>query len=682
MKRLIKILFLIMAPLWAMSQTGLVSGNLNITSIPTNNGNGTFTVIGNFSDPKGQYFAADVTAEHIMWKGNNYFPIEVASANGSELTLTVKDTFSIGFIPTGNAQIGQETGRLKLPGVSTTGDSNPALATPADHSALFNFILQRIDAGIAGVYEGQFVSDTADVTAPVNGDVLIVGDTLLLNNGDRWITYAPGGGSADVFQDTIIQNGHGFFVGTMVGQTAGNGPYFAATSAVPDSFPVAFISQIVDENRFVIQNEGWLDWTHGRALGSDWFLQDDGSFATSPDSNYNIFGFRTFATSRAYFDVPELILSDSASVGSSGGGGSGSTLTGFTYDGNALQIQSSSGNFTVTVNTGTLETSGPITIDGTTYATGTSLQTVLEALATAVNSAGGGSGATVVASNGLFDADGTSDVDVEIGGPLEHNSTITTGSFDFILDGTNNRISQGVAGIRITPNKSNEATREQGAFLRKNTLPGSDAYVTYSPYGLPYNSPLTFDTDYKLRFLSDGTMNWTSTRQVNNGINVSSSLVGSEYVETINLGSDLLQDTRIDQEGFGFLIDNTSGLTASDYQSRFNLDIESGTPFMEYFTSFPAVAAGNETSASFKVQYNEINLSVLDNPNSKVGKVNIQPTQVTIDYEANQILIDDNGIKLTGVTQYASDAAADADSNLPAGGIYKVTGDRSLRIKP
>lgn len=201
MRRLIFSLSLFLLLIQSLvAQTGLVSGNLNITSFPTNNGNGTFTVVGTFSDPKGQYFAADVTAGHMLWKGNNYFPIQVASANGSELTLTVKDTFSIGFIATGNAQIGQETGKLKLPGVSTTGDSNPALATPPDHSALFNFILQRIDAGISGVYEGEFVSDTADVTTPVNGDVFIVGDTLLFNNGDQWITYAPGGSGGNAIE--------------------------------------------------------------------------------------------------------------------------------------------------------------------------------------------------------------------------------------------------------------------------------------------------------------------------------------------------------------------------------------------------------------------------------------------------------------------------------------------------
>ncbi|NRB53754.1 MAG: hypothetical protein HRU41_39245, partial [Saprospiraceae bacterium] len=47
-----------------------------------------------------------------------------------------------------------------------------------------------------------------------------------------------------------------------------------------------------------------------------------------------------------------------------------------------------------------------------------------------------------------------------------------------------------------------------------------------------------------------------------------------------------------------------------------------------------------------------------------------------------QFIINDNGFQLAGVPNYADDVAADSDSNLPSGGIYTVTGDRSLRIKP
>lgn len=681
MKGLLQSFLFLALPLLTYAQQGLVSGNLNITSIPTNNGNGTFTVVGTFSDPKGQFFASDVTDAHIMWKGNNYFPIEsVDDVSGSTLTFTVQDTFSIGFIPTGNAQIGQETQRLKLPGVSPTGDSNSSLATPPDHASLFNFILQRIDNSFASVYEGSSAADTSTISNPVEGDVLIAGDQLVFHNGDRWIIYQPtgSGGTGGGLQDTITQNGHGFFVGTMVGQTIGNGPYFPANSAVADSFPVAFVSDVVDANRFVVQNEGFLTWTHGRALGQDWFLQDDGSFGTSPDAQYNIFGFRTFTTNRAYFDVPELILMDS--IGSGGSGGSGTTITGFTYNGNVLEIQTDQGNFSQTINTGTLQTSGPITIDGTTYNTGTDVQTILEALATAVNNAGGGGGATVIASNGNFDADGTSNVDVELGGPLEHNTTITTGSFSFDLDGNNNLYSQSTSGLRIVPSKTAESSRVQGSFLRKNTAAGSNAYVTYSPYGLPYTSPLTFDTNYKLRYLSDGTMTWARTPVDNNGIGVSSTFTGGEWVETVNLGGDLSQNTIIDPSGFSFQIRDVPA--SNNYQYNFEINQSANQPFMAWSASSPAVVIGSQTTVDARFEYDEVLLQISDVPNSKVGLLQITPTQVRLDFESKQFIINDNGFQLTGTPNYANDAAADSDSNLPSGGIYTITGDRSLRIKP
>lgn len=226
MRNLIYTLLLVGLSPILMAQSGLVSGNLNVSALPTNNGNGTFTVTGIFSDPKGQYFASDVTDAHVFWKGNNYFPIEsVDNVSGSTITITVQDTFSIGFIPTGNGQIGEETRRLKLPGVSPTGDSNAALATPPDHSSIFNFILQRIDNGLASVYEGNTVGDSTTVTSPVEGDVFIAGDTLLFHDGDNWIIYAPGGDSGGGLQqyeatgvNGAVDNG-AFVTTTLTGAT-------------------------------------------------------------------------------------------------------------------------------------------------------------------------------------------------------------------------------------------------------------------------------------------------------------------------------------------------------------------------------------------------------------------------------------------------------------------------------
>lgn len=187
------ILFLISLSLFSFllqAQVGLVSGELNVTTFPTNNGDGTFTLMGNFADPKGLYFAADVAIDMSLWKGNNYFRITAASANGSTLDLTVEDTYNIGFLGTGIYSIGQETNNLRLPGVSTTGDSNPALSTPPDYAAKFNFILTLIDQGIPGVDSGASVADTSTIVNPTDGDVLVSPDTLSFFDGNQWISIA------------------------------------------------------------------------------------------------------------------------------------------------------------------------------------------------------------------------------------------------------------------------------------------------------------------------------------------------------------------------------------------------------------------------------------------------------------------------------------------------------------
>lgn len=144
---------LIFIPVLSWAQAGLVSGEIVVSSIPANTGGGVFEVSGTFSDSKGLYFASDIvatldTASLALWKGNSYYEVLTAVANGTLITLTVDDTYSTGFLPTGIYSIGQETARLKLPGVGTTGDSNPSLTTPPDYAAKLNYILRLIDQGV------------------------------------------------------------------------------------------------------------------------------------------------------------------------------------------------------------------------------------------------------------------------------------------------------------------------------------------------------------------------------------------------------------------------------------------------------------------------------------------------------------------------------------------------------
>lgn len=125
----------------------------------------------------------------------------------------------------------------------------------------------------------------------------------------------------DVCGDTITQVAHGFSVGDLLGQTAGNGSYFLANTATAENFPVTAVIDSIDANTFVGCNEKvFVTFEHGLPLGRDYFLQDDGSLDTIPDSTYNVFAFRTLKINKAYFDIPELVVS---LEGGGAGGGSG-----------------------------------------------------------------------------------------------------------------------------------------------------------------------------------------------------------------------------------------------------------------------------------------------------------------------------------------------------------------------
>jgi hypothetical protein len=128
---------------------GLVAGNLNITNFPAALGGGKFQVSGTFSDPTGRWFAADVDTGMIMWKGNDLFKIDsILVRSGSSLTFRVQDTYSVGFIATGNAQVLELSPNLRIPGVAPSGDSNSALTPAPDHASLMNYILKQIDANV------------------------------------------------------------------------------------------------------------------------------------------------------------------------------------------------------------------------------------------------------------------------------------------------------------------------------------------------------------------------------------------------------------------------------------------------------------------------------------------------------------------------------------------------------
>jgi len=133
----------------------------------------------------------------------------------------------------------------------------------------------------------------------------------------------PYPGYASCECDTVYQVGHHFARGDILGQERGFGLYFEASTGDPDSLPVAYVHEVLHVDTFVIKSEGWLmDWTHGLPLGRDYFVQDTpGVLDTIPDSTYSVFAYRTIDTTKAYFDIPELVVDQTTGSGAGGAGG-------------------------------------------------------------------------------------------------------------------------------------------------------------------------------------------------------------------------------------------------------------------------------------------------------------------------------------------------------------------------
>lgn len=70
-----------------------------------------------------------------------------------------------------------------------------------------------------------------------------------------------------------------------------------------------------------------------------------------------------------------------------------------------------------------------------------------------------------------------------------------------------------------------------------------------------------------------------------------------------------------------------------------------------------------------------VSFQLLNKNTGDGGIIKVDPTGlITLD--------GNNNIYVTGFPEYADDAAADADTNLPIGCLYKLTGDRAIYQKP
>lgn len=144
----------------------------------------------------------------------------------------------------------------------------------------------------------------------------------------------------------------------------------------------------------------------------------------------------------------------------------------------------------------------------------------------------------------------------------------------------------------------------------------------------------------------------------------------------VELGGILDRLTEIQKNGNTFRI----GATNFAVPNVGYMYVEGSTNNQGFYTK----SASNETDVSvipglFAVESNTLPAT------STNSHINVAPGLVSMDATNGLSLklfkIDQNFV-LTGLPVYANDAAADADVTLVAGGLYKITGDRLIRVKP
>lgn len=466
----------------------------------------------------------------------------------------------------------------------------------------------------------------------------------------------------------VFQAAHGFDEGDLLAQDSTTGEYYLSSSDTTLNWPVAYVCQVVSADTFFVDTEGWLTGAHGFTPYRDYYNNDTpGSVGLTPGTIQQ-FAFRTFTDQLRYYDIPEY------AVDGVGAGGSGDNW-----------------GSQVIVSDGTLSGDGTV---------GSPL--------TVVSSPS----PTTTASNGLNDQDVSSNVDVELGGTIDKNTTISIPSNYLSMAGNSTLLRVLPDRIRVVPNTANEATRALGAALRKDTAPGSDANVTYTPYGIPYFAPLTSTSHYSIYYEADKSTKWVYHPPEGNGMFWDSELnVGGGSVERTllyGLGGPIYQPTNLyfDTSYLNFTKDPT--VLDTTYQFQLLVDPTSTYPLLNYtsrvydsgnsrwdnayytFTkdsleiklnNSVGTTASNESKFTFS-RTGGLKISFL---NSLTRYVEMNNTDgITLTYGGSAIQIDTAGnILYSGVPNYANDGAADADGTLPSGSVYTVTAEnRSIRIKP
>jgi len=144
----------------------------------------------------------------------------------------------------------------------------------------------------------------------------------------------------------------------------------------------------------------------------------------------------------------------------------------------------------------------------------------------------------------------------------------------------------------------------------------------------------------------------------------------------VELGGTLDRLTEIQKNGNTFRV----GATNFAVPNVGYMYVEGSTNQQGFYTK----SASNETDMSLIPGLFAVESNTLPSTSTN-AHISISPGTVSMDATNGLSLklfkIDQNFV-ITGLPVYANDAAADADATLAVGGLYRITGDRAIRIKP
>lgn len=153
-------------------------------------------------------------------------------------------------------------------------------------------------------------------------------------------------------------------------------------------------------------------------------------------------------------------------------------------------------------------------------------------------------------------------------------------------------------------------------------------------------------------------------------------IVTGDPGDTVELGGTLISNTIIDNQEFFFWAGKDNDVNDRAYfvqdsvQRNFAL-VNSDEDHNSFFSALPHEIVMHATDKS-----NDIRGTLGANSNEVVMAIGVEGLAET---QAISVLRDQ--IKITGVRTYANDAAAQADTTLENGGVYRLNADPVLRIK-